>query len=166
MGAKKNLVLQGPPGVGKTFLARRLAYLLMRHRDDKRLRMVQFHQAYAYEDFIQGYRPGDAGGFERKDGVFYEFCRLAEAHPERRYVFIIDEINRGNLGKILGELMMLIEADKRGPEFAIQLTYSRAGELGFAVPANLYLLGLMNTADRSLAMVDYALRRRFAFLHA
>ena len=161
--AKKNLVLQGAPGVGKNFLARRLAYLLMGRRDDERLRMVQFHQAYAYEDFIQGYRPGDAGRFERKDGVFYDFCRLAEADFERPYVFIIDEINRGNLGKILGELMMLIETDKRGPEFAISLTYRRPDDRDFAVPANLHLLGLMNTADRSLAMVDYALRRRFAF---
>jgi MrcB-like, N-terminal domain/AAA domain (dynein-related subfamily) len=161
--AKKNLILQGPPGVGKTFIARRLAYLMMGHRDKARIQMVQFHQAYAYEDFIQGYRPTEEGGFVRREGPFYDFVKLAEADSDRPYVFIIDEINRGNLSKILGELMMLIEPDKRGEEFAIPLTYRRPEERPFSVPENLYLLGLMNTADRSLAMVDYALRRRFAF---
>jgi hypothetical protein len=161
--ARKNLVLQGAPGVGKTFIARRLAYLLMGHRDDARTRMVQFHQAYAYEDFIQGYRPSEAGGFVRRDGVFFDFAKLAESDPDRPYVFVIDEINRGNLPKILGELMMLIEPDKRGTEYALSLAYGRPDEPPFSVPPNLFLLGLMNTADRSLAMVDYALRRRFAF---
>ena len=160
---RKNLVLQGPPGVGKTFVARRLAYLLMGHRDNARFRMVQFHQAYAYEDFIQGYRPSESGGFIRRDGVFFDFAKLAEAEPDRRYVFVIDEINRGNLSKILGELMLLIESDKRGEEYALPLAYSRPDEQPFSVPPNLYILGLMNTADRSLAIVDYALRRRFAF---
>jgi 5-methylcytosine-specific restriction endonuclease McrBC GTP-binding regulatory subunit McrB len=135
----------------------------MGHRDNARLRMVQFHQAYAYEDFVQGYRPVDGGGFQRQDGQFYDFCKLAEADAERDYVFIVDEINRGNLAKIMGELMMLIEGDKRGVENALRLSYGRPDELPFSVPTNLYLLGLMNTADRSLAMVDYALRRRFAF---
>jgi hypothetical protein len=160
---KKNLILQGAPGVGKTYLARRLAYLLLGHKDINRLRMIQFHQAYSYEDFIQGYRPAEGGGFERRDGVFFDFCKLAEAEPSRPYVFIIDELNRGNLSKIFGELMMLIEPDKRGKEFAIPLTYSHGDEQPFCVPENLHLLGLMNTADRSLSMVDYALRRRFAF---
>jgi len=160
---KKNLVLQGPPGVGKTFIARRLAYLLMEHRDDARFRMVQFHQAYAYEDFIQGYRPSESGGFIRRDGLFFDFAKLAEAEPHKPYVFVIDEINRGNLSKILGELMLLIESDKRGEEYALPLAYSRPDERPFSVPPNLYILGLMNTADRSLAIVDYALRRRFAF---
>jgi MoxR-like ATPase len=161
--AKKNLLLQGPPGVGKTYTARRLAFLLMRRRDEARIRMVQFHQAYAYEDFVQGYRPSESGGFVRRDGAFFDFAKLAEADLDRPYVFIIDEINRGNLSKILGELMMLIESDKRGEDYGLPLAYGRPDEPPFSVPRNLYLLGLMNTADRSLAIVDYALRRRFAF---
>ena len=159
---RKNLILQGPPGVGKTFNARRIAWYLVGRKDSRSIEMVQFHQSYAYEDFVQGWRPTETGGFTLRNGVFFEFCKRAEKQPKTPFVFIIDEINRGNLSRIFGELLMLIEADKRGPEHAIALTYGAPGER-FSVPENVHLLGLMNTADRSLAIVDYALRRRFAF---
>lgn len=159
---KRNLILQGAPGTGKTFIARRLAYLLMAQRDGGRVQMVQFHQSSSYEDFIQGIRP-DGVGFSVQPGVFYTFCRRAMLRPDEAHVFIIDEINRGNLSKVFGELMMLIEPDKRGPEFAMRLSYSRDDEERFFVPENVYLIGTMNTADRSLSLVDYALRRRFGF---
>ena len=158
--ARKNLILQGPPGTGKTFIARRLAWCLIGRKDSEPIEMVQFHQSYAYEDFVQGFRPNKTGGFDLKDGVFHRFCERASANRETPHVFIIDEINRGNLSRIFGELLMLIEADKRSEEYAVVLTYS---DEPFHVPANVYILGMMNTADRSLALVDYALRRRFAF---
>lgn len=156
---KKNLILKGAPGVGKTFISKRLAYVMMEEKDETRIHMVQFHQSYSYEDFIEGLRPKAEGdGFELKQGPFVKFARKAARDPERDYFFIIDEINRGNMSKILGELMMLIEADKRGEQ--INLLYSNDK---FSVPANLYIIGMMNTADRSLALLDYALRRRFSF---
>ena len=158
--AKKNIILQGPPGVGKSYAAQRLAFALMGERDRSRLKFVQFHQSYSYEDFVEGFRPTE-NGFELKPGKFVEFCRQAEADPSRKYVFVIDEINRGNLSKIMGELMVLIEPDKRDSDWAMPLA---SGKAPFHVPANVYILGLMNTADRSLAVVDYALRRRFAFI--
>lgn len=154
---KKNLILQGAPGVGKTFAAKRLAYSIMGERDDDRIAFIQFHQNYSYEDFVMGYKPsGD--GFELKYGIFYQFCQKAASHPDQDYFFIIDEINRGNMSKIFGELLMLIESGYRGQEAV--LAYNG---LPFSVPERLHLIGMMNTADRSLAMIDYALRRRFSF---
>lgn len=154
---KKNIILQGAPGVGKTFTAKRLAYSIIGAKNPDRVQMIQFHQSYSYEDFIEGYRPTE-NGFTIKKGSFYKFCKLAEDDDENNYFFIIDEINRGNLSKIFGELFMLIEKDKRGIE--LQLLYS---DENFSVPSNVYIIGMMNTADRSLAMLDYALRRRFSF---
>ena len=154
---KKNIILQGAPGVGKTFAAKRLAYSIMGAKDDSRVAMVQFHQSYTYEDFIMGFRP-TCSGFELRKGIFYNFCKKAEVDIDHAYFFIIDEINRGNLSKIFGELFMLIESDKRGTP--VQLLYT---DEVFTVPENVYIIGMMNTADRSLAMLDYALRRRFAF---
>lgn len=155
---KKNIIFQGAPGVGKTFSAKRLAYSIMGEVDDDRIGFVQFHQNYSYEDFVMGYKPNSEGGFDLQRGIFYKFCIKAANDPNRPYFFIIDEINRGNLSKIFGELLMLIEKDYRANK--ITLAYS---DERFAVPANLYLIGMMNTADRSLAMIDYALRRRFSF---
>jgi 5-methylcytosine-specific restriction protein B len=155
--SKKNVILQGAPGVGKTFAAKRLAYSMMGVKDPSRVMMIQFHQSYSYEDFIMGFRPTEKG-FELKRGAFYNFCKQAEIDSDNDYFFIIDEINRGNLSKIFGELFMLIEADKRGIE--LQLLYS---DERFSIPSNVYIIGMMNTADRSLAIMDYALRRRFGF---
>ena len=154
---KKNIILQGAPGVGKTFAAKRLAYSIMGEKDESRIEFVQFHQNYSYEDFMMGYKPVN-DGFELKYGIFYRFCQKAANQPDKDFFFIIDEINRGNMSKIFGELLMLIERDYRGTKAT--LAYNG---MTFSVPKNLYIIGMMNTADRSLAMIDYALRRRFSF---
>ena len=154
---KKNLILKGAPGVGKTFAAKRLAYTIMGCQDEDRIEFIQFHQNYSYEEFVCGYKP-DESGFKLEKGVFYEFCIKAKNDPNNKYFFIIDEINRGNISKIFGELLMAIENNYRDTE--IQLPYDIDPLI---VPDNLYIIGMMNTADRSIAMIDYALRRRFSF---
>ncbi len=161
--AKKNIILQGAPGVGKSFVAKRLAQVIVGQHDNSRIQVIQFHQSYSYEDFVRGYRPNGTNGFSLSDGIFFEFCQRALAEPQHKFVMIIDEINRGNLSKIFGELMLLIETDKRGPDWGIRLAYSTSSEASFFVPENLFIVGMMNTADRSLSLVDYALRRRFSF---
>lgn len=161
--AKKNIILQGPPGTGKTWLARRLGWALCDERESTHVKVVQFHPSLTYEDFVRGWRPTSSATLELTDGPFLEVCAEASKNPTDPYVLVIEEANRGNPAQIFGELLTLMEADKRTPECGMRLAYPREGEL-FYVPPNLYVIGTMNVADRSLAMVDIALRRRFAFI--
>ncbi|MBS0298174.1 MAG: AAA family ATPase [Proteobacteria bacterium] len=164
---KKNLVLQGPPGTGKTWLARRLAYALVGAKDSARVTAVQFQPSLSYEDFVRGWRPyageDGRGALRLADGLFLDCVAAARAEPDEDFVVVIEEINRGNPAQILGELLTLLEADKRVESEALRLAYPRHSDERVYVPPNLHVIGTMNLADRSLALVDMALRRRFAF---
>ena len=164
LARRRSLLLQGPPGTGKTFLARRLAWLLLGAQDESRIELVQFHPSYGYEDFMLGFRPDADGRFHLVPGVLPLLCQRAAADPGRPYVLLIDEVNRGNVARIFGELLLLLEADKRGPAHALRLPYAPPDAPRFFVPDNLYVIGTLNLADRSLSPLDYALRRRFAFV--
>lgn len=163
---KKNLILQGPPGTGKTWLAKRLAFALMGQRDDSKVRAVQFHPNLSYEDFVRGWRPTGEGKLSLTDGIFMETIKAASKAPSSKFVVVIEEINRGNPAQIFGELLTLLEAGKRTPSEALELCYPDADgkRRPVHIPENLYVVGTMNIADRSLALVDLALRRRFAFV--
>jgi len=161
---KKNLILQGPPGTGKTWLAKRLAFALMGQRDDSKVRAVQFHPNLSYEDFIRGWRPAGDGKLTLVDGPFVEMMNTAAKDPTSRHVVVIEEINRGNPAQIFGEMLTLLEVDKRTPNEALELSYKRSHDERVFIPGNLFVIGTMNIADRSLALVDLALRRRFAFI--
>ena len=160
---KKNIILQGPPGTGKTWLAKRLANIVIGYKDSNNIRAIQFHPNLSYEDFIRGFRPASDGKLALIDGPFLEIIHQARNDPQSKYVMVIEEINRGNPSQIFGEMLTLLEADKRTPSEALELTYRREQENGIYIPDNLYVIGTMNIADRSLALVDFALRRRFAF---
>ena len=162
---KQNLILQGPPGTGKTWLAKRLAYALIGRQDADKVRSVQFHPNLSYEDFVRGYRPSSDGKLELEDGPFIEMIDAAKEDQSSRHVIVIEEINRGNPAQILGEMLTLLESDKRTPDEALELTYRKHEGERVYIPENLYVIGTMNMADRSLAMVDFALRRRFAFVN-
>ncbi len=158
---RRQLIFYGPPGTGKTFIARRLAADLV---GTEQVKLVQFHPAYTYEDFFEGYRPiaGSSDGtigFELRPGPFRRLVARAVEHPDQAFVLIIDEINRANLAKVFGELYFLLEYRDE----AVDLLYS-SDERGFTLPPNLYIIGTMNTADRSIALLDSAMRRRFAFV--
>jgi len=162
---KKNLILQGPPGTGKTWLAKKLAFALMGQKSDRKVRAVQFHPNLSYEDFVRGWRPSGEGKLTLIDGPFLEMIRSAEKDPNNKHVVVIEEINRGNPAQIFGEMLTLLEADKRTPDEALELSYRKFDGERIHIPGNLYVIGTMNIADRSLALVDLALRRRFAFIN-
>ena len=161
--SKKNLILQGPPGTGKTWLARKLAYALIGQRDETQVQAVQFHPNLSYEDFVRGWRPSSDGKLDLMDGPFLKMVDAARQDPNSDYVIVIEEINRGNPAQVFGEMLTLLESDKRKESEALSLSYRRSDGERIYIPANLYLIGTMNIADRSLALVDLAFRRRFAF---
>jgi 5-methylcytosine-specific restriction protein B len=161
---KKNIILQGPPGTGKTWLSKKLAFALMEQRDGKRLTAVQFHPTLSYEDFVRGWRPTASGQLSLVDGPLMLAVQKAADKPGNKYVVVIEEINRGNPAQIFGEMLTLMEKDKRNPESGLSLSHMKEDEPPIYLPDNLYLIGTMNIADRSLALVDLALRRRFAFI--
>jgi 5-methylcytosine-specific restriction enzyme B len=162
---KKNLILQGPPGTGKTWLAKRLARALIGRRQPEpdQLRSVQFHPSLSYEDFVRGYRPSGAG-LVLTDGIFLQVVEAARARPDLAHVLIIEEINRGNPAQVFGEMLTLLENSKRSRADAMELAYRKVPGEKVHVPENQHIIGTMNIADRSLALVDLALRRRFAFV--
>ena len=162
---KKNLILQGPPGTGKTWLSKKISYALMGEKDNSKVRAVQFHPNLSYEDFVRGLRPSSGGNFDLADGPLMEMINTAKKDSDNRYVLVIEEINRGNPAQIFGEMLTLLEADKRNAQEALELCYRRFEDESVYVPENLYVIGTMNIADRSIAMVDLALRRRFAFIN-
>ena len=161
---KKNLILQGPPGTGKTWLAKKLAFALIGERKEDKIRPVQFHPNLSYEDFVRGWRPSDEGKLDLVDGPFLQMINTAKDDPESKYAIIIEEINRGNPAQIFGEMLTLLESDKRNEAEALELSYEKCEGKRVYIPENLYVIGTMNVADRSIAMVDFALRRRFAFV--
>ena len=163
--SKKNLILQGPPGTGKTWLAKRLGFALIGHRDYNKVRAVQFHPNSSYEDFIRGWRPAQGGRLNLVDGPFLELANDAIENPDTNWVLVIEEINRGNPAQMFGEMLTLLESDKRNSSEAIQLIYRNDKTERVYIPQNMYIIGTMNIADRSLALVDFALRRRFAFIN-
>ena len=160
---KQNLILQGPPGTGKTWLAKKLAYALIGHKDDSKVRPLQFHPNLSYEDFVRGWRPQGDGKLELVDGPFLQMLEDAQPDLDSKHVMVIEEINRGNPAQIFGEMLTLLEADKRNEGEALALAYPRKPGERVHIPPNVYVIGTMNVADRSLALVDLALRRRFAF---
>ena len=165
LNRRKSIILQGPPGTGKTWLAKRLANIIVGYKNSNNIKAIQFHPNMSYEDFIRGYRPSGDGRLALIDGPFLEMINKARNDSQSNYVMVIEEINRGNPAQILGEMLTLLEVDKRTPTEALELTYRREHENGIFIPNNLYVIGTMNLADRSLAMVDFALRRRFAFFY-
>ncbi|WP_250675834.1 AAA family ATPase [Paraclostridium ghonii] len=163
LDCKKNIILQGPSGVGKTFIAKRICYFHQGNRDNSNIEMIQFHENYTYDDFIRGYKKGKDGEDYIKNGLFYNFIKKAQSYPEYKHYFIIDEINRVDANKIFGEISSIIESNKRGKENSIKLVYSESDE-NFYIPDNVYIIGTLNTADKNLSYIDYPLRRRFSFI--